>query len=563
MISRRRFIRSSALSSTALLASWQSGLQASVKDPKVIERFPHGVASGDPTHNSVVIWSRVNPLSGDKNSGRTIRVKWEVSTSPDFNSLTQSGHLSTDSAKDFSIKIEVNHLTPSAQYFYRFIADDVTSETGRTRTLPTGSLDKLTIAIASCSNYPFGYFNAYEVIAADSEIDFVLHLGDYIYEYGADGYGGAVGDTINRRHQPAHETLTLDDYRQRHAQYKSDVASRMMHAAHPLIPTWDDHESANNPYIEGAQNHQDNEGDWKTRREASLQAYFEWMPIRDPLNNHDRKKLWRHFQFGDLASLVTLETRHTGRGVQVDYSEHLPAINNDKDLSEFKDRVLNDKRRTMLSDEMNHFLAKALATASKSRWQLIGNQIPMAKTHVPDLTEFLNWEELQTEGNPIAEELSQMKKLGDLDLPLYTDTWDGYPMAREAFYKLCRDQKRNDLLVLTGDSHSFWLNELATQNGIPMGFELGTAGITSPGDFEGLGEQLAADVDQLLMGHNRQVLWTHGRARGFIKLTLTQEKAIADYITVSHILDRRFDTNRLKRVEFAHVDDRIQITDNR
>ncbi len=203
--------------------------------------------------------------------------------------------------------------------------------------MPTGRLDRLGIALASCSNYAFGFFNAYDAIAKDPAIDFVLHTGDYIYEYGQDSWGGEVSRLIGREHQPAHEIVSLADYRMRHAQYKSDSGSRAMHAAHSLLACWDDHESANNPWTDGAQNHQpETEGDWAQRRAASIQAYFEWMPVREPewleQKGRSRMQFWRGYSFGDLATLFTLETRHTARAKQIDYMEFAQSASETDDV---------------------------------------------------------------------------------------------------------------------------------------------------------------------------------------------------------------------------------------
>ena len=295
-ISRRQALI--GVSSTLLLpaACTRSGTD---RAPESV--YAHSVASGDPDRTSVVIWTRVSGFDAP------IDVDWQVATDNGFANVVATGSVRTGSERDYTVKAVVDGLAPGASYFYRFIADGVESPTGRTKTLAEGHLDKLVIAIASCSNFPFGYFNAYETIANDPDVDVVAHLGDYIYEYSEDGYGGATGRQIGRIHEPRHEIVSLDDYRTRHAQYKSDAGSRAMHSRHPLIVIWDDHESANNPWMEGAENHQPEEGDWFRRRADSLQAFFEWMPVRDPAPGQPPEKYWRHYRFGDLVSLVTLE----------------------------------------------------------------------------------------------------------------------------------------------------------------------------------------------------------------------------------------------------------------
>ena len=545
---RRNFIKSAmtvGTASGALLSNWCATVLAALGDPVRNQIFSHGVASGDPTHNSVVLWSRVT-------ANEKVSVVWQLASEMDFTNILQHGESFTGAETDHTIKIEVKDLDPGQVYYYRFVVDGITSEPGRTMTLPDGPVDKLGIAVASCSNYPFGYFNAYEEIANDEDIDFVVHLGDYIYEYGSDGWGSAQGERLNRSHSPSHEIVSLSDYRERHAQYKSDRASRLMHASHPLIPTWDDHESANNPWTGGAQNHQPStEGDWPSRREASLRAFFEWMPVREQPAGLDKEKLWRHFSFGDLATLTTLETRHTGRSIQVSYNEHLERIENNIQRDRFLGKILGDPNRTILSNEMENFLAKSLADSvgKHKTWRIIGNQIPIARTHVPDVGNRISPE--TTGGNPMPESHNQFSRLGELDLPLYLDTWDGYPAARQRFYNLCRDAGASDLIVLTGDSHAFWANELYDGSNQPMGVELGTTGITSPGDFENYGPEGAAAFDRLVSEHNREVVWTDCTQRGFVKLILTPESARAEYIVVNNVHSEQYRSSVLRKMDIV------------
>ena len=546
---RRKFLKSTlttgALASGVLLSSWCARVMAAISDPVRSQIFSHGVASGDPTHDGVVLWTRIT-------ANERVNVVWQLASESGFIDILQQGTSITDAETDHTLKIEVKNLDAGKVYYYRFIVDGITSEPGRTRTLPDGPIQKLGIAVASCSNYPFGYFNAYEQIANDEEIDFVVHLGDYIYEYGEDGWGTAQGARLNRSHSPSHEIVSLADYRQRHAQYKSDRASRLMLASLPLIPTWDDHESANNPWVGGAQNHQPNiEGDWSSRREASLQAFFEWMPVREQPAGLDKEKLWRHFSFGDLASMTTLETRHTGRSIQVSYNEYLESIENDLQRDRFFKEVLGDPSRTMLSKEMENFLAENLkeSVSRHQNWRIIGNQIPIARTHVPNVASRLTPENMG--GNPMPDSHTQFSRLGELDLPLYLDTWDGYPAARERFYNLCRDAGARDLIVLTGDSHAFWANELYDSSNQRMGVELGTSGITSPGDFENYGREGAAAFDRLVSEHNHEVIWTDCSHRGFVKLMLTPESAKAEYIVVNTVHSEQYRSSVLRRMDIV------------
>ncbi|WP_233999991.1 alkaline phosphatase D family protein [Porphyrobacter sp. TH134] len=203
--------------------------------------FLHGVASGDPDATSIVLWTRVTATGG-------VTLVGEIAGDPDFATIMARAELPTGPDSDHTVKWLAHGLAPGQAYYYRFKLGTAISPTGRARTLPTGRLDRLGIALASCSNYAFGYFNAYETIAHDPSVDFVLHTGDYIYEYGHDGWGDDVASTIGRRHDPAHEIVSLSDYRRRHAQYKTDAGAQAMHAAHTFLACWDDHESANNPW---------------------------------------------------------------------------------------------------------------------------------------------------------------------------------------------------------------------------------------------------------------------------------------------------------------------------
>ena len=518
--------------------------------------FAHGVASGDPAADSVVLWTRVSvPVL-------RVDVRWEVADREDFSRPVAAGTLVTGPDRDHTVKVVVAGLEPGRRYCYRFHAAGETSPTGWTRTLPRGRLESLGIALASCSNHPFGFFNAYAAIAEDPEVAFVLHLGDYIYEYGPDGYGGRVGAGIGRVPSPPHEIVSLADYRRRHAQYKADAGSRAMHAAHPLIAIWDDHESANNPWMGGAENHQpDTEGDWHDRRAASLQAYYEWMPIREPGPGGSPAAYWRHFEFGDLASLVTLETRHTGRSRQIEYDDHPAALTSAAAAAAFRREVLGAPDRAMLAPELETFVAASLADSVRAGrpWRLLGNQIPMARVHVPPLDgELPGWS--ADASDPTSDHRARLAALGRFDLPIYLDTWDGYPAARERLYARCREVGATDLLVLTGDSHSFWTNALRDGAGRPMGLEIGTAGITSPGDFEAFGPEGAARMDELLMRHNDEVLWTDNRHRGYVRLVLGRAAARVDVVAVDRIDVPRYRTRLLHREQIVRRDEVLEFT---
>jgi alkaline phosphatase D len=512
--------------------------------------FRHGVASGDPDNDSVVLWTRVS----ERNDAT--EVYWQVAADPDFRDIVRSGRTVTGPERDYTVKVVADRLQPGAAYFYRFIAGPDRSSVGQTRTLPAGRLDELVLAVVSCSNYPFGYFNAYEAIAEDDTVEFVVHLGDYIYEYDIDGYGAEPGRRLGRMHEPRHEITTLADYRTRHAQYKADPGSRAMHARHPLIATWDDHETTNNPWMGGAQNHQAGEGDWPTRREISLQAYFEWMPVRDPAPGERRADYWRSFQFGDLATLVTLETRHTGRSKQIEFSEHQEQLRDAAGAARFYDEVVGAADRTLLSSDMEAFVADELSKSVRNEtiWRLIGNQTLIARIVAP----LVNDPELDAYVDEMSDDaLELMQRLagfGTLGIPGNMDAWDGYPAARQRFYEIARNAGARDLLVLTGDTHTFWANALVDETDTPMGVELGTTAVTSPRGFGALGEGAASRFDALIAAQNPSVLWTDGSRRGFIRLELGRDAARADFNVVTDIESRNFRVETVRRATIVHRD---------
>lgn len=543
-LTRRQML--SGLSASLLLPV---GLRVPIASGSPGNPFQHGVASGDPEQSSTVLWTRLTTTA------KSVECGWEVAQTPQFDNILQRGSLATGPQRDHTIKVVVAGLTPGATYYYRFRAGQHTSPTGRTRTLADGTLESLGLAVASCSNFPFGYFNAYEAIARDESVEFVLHLGDYLYEYGPDGYGGGIGAQLGRQHNPPREMVSLADYRQRHAQYKADPQSRAMHAAHPLIPLWDDHESTNNPWLGGAENHQPAaEGSWQTRRSVSLQAWYEWMPVREPASDEDPAAYWRHFRFGDLASLVTLETRHTGRVQQIEYDISTLLEMTPASAESFLQDVVGAPGREMLSDDMQAFAAAALAESiSATRpWRLIGNQIPIARMAAPQLAAAdIDYLESRVSSDNL-QRAKYFQRLGELGLPLYLDPWDGYPRAREAFYQSCREAGASDLVVLTGDSHSFWQNALHDDTGRAMGIELGTTGITSPGDFLEFGNEGARLMDDRLVASNPEILWTNGISNGYLRVHITPDQLQADFVSVSSILSRDYDTGTLRSLTVRH-----------
>lgn len=550
--SRRNVL--AGISGSALLGMAPSPLLAAGLGQNAV--FRHGVASGDPDANSVILWTRVT-CEGPAT------VEWELAEDAAFIRLIGRGQVQTGPERDWTVKVLAQGLIPGATCHYRFRCKGALSPIGRTRTLPTGSLQRLGIALASCSNYAFGFFNAYDAIARDARVEFVLHTGDYIYEYGADEWGSDVARRIGRLHQPANEIVSLADYRTRHAQYKTDAGSQAMHAAHPLLACWDDHESANNPWTGGAQNHQaDREGNWEARRAASIRAYFEWMPVREPVAGRSRAQFWRGYSFGDLATLFTLETRHTARVEQVDYRQYEATIRSRADALAMERDAIGAPGRAMLSADLESDLEAALTRSVSARqpWRLIGNPMPIARTRVPDVVAMgLMPDPFTTPG--ASDDAKVLAWKGKWNLPFYPDTWDGYEWARERLYQLSRRSGAGDLVFLTGDSHSFWANRLADAAGAPAGLELGTAGVTSPGDFigSGFGPALSRQLDRALEAHNPEVVWTDNMHQGYVRLELRHGRGEASFVAVNTIASPHYRTRILRRFAIARTGGAIDL----
>ncbi|UYY58178.1 alkaline phosphatase D family protein [Sphingomonas sp. S2-65] len=489
-------------------------------------RFAHGVASGDPATDGAVIWTRISTdTRGD------VPVTWHVAIAADARPLA-SGKATARAAADHTVKVEVARLKPGQEYWYWFTtAADERSPVGRFRTLPKGSVESLVLAVASCQLYPGGLFNAYADMAALPRLDAVLHLGDYIYEYGADGYGADVGQKLGRLPDPPHEILTLADYRRRHAQVKADADMQAAHARAAFICVWDDHEVANDGWIGGAENHDPaTEGDWKARKAAAMQAYFEWMPIRDPKRGRPWEAINRSFEFGDLATLAMVETRLLARSEQAEVKGGTPGA--DEYAAVMAERARPD--REMLGADQQRWLEGVLAGSVRANqpWQVLGNQVVMARVAGPDLSGFSDRiAKLPAVYRGRLEQAAAGYKAG---LPFNFDAWDGYPAARERLYAAFR-RAGSKPIVLAGDSHAAWANDLYDDAGTLVASEFGATAITSPSYgslLPGLGTALAQA--------NKEVAFCDQDGKGYTLMTLTPAAATAEFITVSTILSKPF-----------------------
>ena len=522
--------------------------------PSVV--FNHGVASGDPRPDGVVIWTRVTPTDP---AVRTVRVDWSVWRDGDTAASVASGTVEAGPDRDFTVKVPVSGLQPGVEYRYAFTAGETRSTHGRARTLPEGPTPEVVLAVASCQLYPGGLFNAWDAVSKLERVDAVIHLGDYIYEYGAepDDYGMASGARLNRTPQPPHEIVSLADYRTRHAQYKSDPDLQAAHARAPFICVWDDHEVANDAWTEGAENHTPAaEGDYATRKAAALKAWFEWMPIREPAGGLTPEAIYRSFDFGDLASLLMVETRLLARGEQLRYQTDMPVVDGRPDVAAFEARR-NDTARDLLGDSQRHWIRSTLdaSRASGKPWQVIGNQVVMASVQGPDITTMASPPQiaglLATLPAAVRDQVRQSIELFKLGVPFNLDSWDGYPAGRERLYAAFAEAGVQPI-VLAGDSHAFWVDDLKDAAGARRGVEFGTSAISSPSPGDAVPR---LPLGAALMQANEEVVFCDQSAKGYVLLTLTPDQAKAELRTVSTIFAKPYEAGVLKTFTVAKTAD--------
>lgn len=382
--------------------------------------FFHGVASGDPLEDRVIIWTRVTP---EALNTEPIPVKWRVATDVELDNVVASGEFTTSSARDYTVKIDVTGLEAGTTYYYGFSALNANSLTGKTKTTPTAdAVDHLKFGVVSCSNYQGGYFNAYGSLAARTDLDAIIHLGDYIYEYENFQYGS---DSIwnDRQVEPSTEIISLFDYRSRYSTYRLDTNLLRLHQQHPMIAVWDDHETANDSWRDGAENHQPaEEGDWSTRENRARKAYFEWMPIRD----QSEQNVYRSISYGNVADLIMLDTRLEGR---------------DQQINNVEDPALYAPDRTLLGTTQKTWLFDQLSNSS-ARWKILGQQVIFAEFNV-------GWAG-QTTGATFAQTES-----------IFLDIWDGYPAERQQIVDFIDTNDIDNVVILTGDFHSSFAFDIA------------------------------------------------------------------------------------------------------
>jgi len=492
--------------------------------------FRHGVASGDPLADSIILWTRVSGQAGP------VRVNWQLARDPALRSIVKEGEVVTGPERDHTVKIDVGGLEPGGVYYYGFYFDGSASPVGRTRTLPAGAVDSVRFAVVSCSNYPYGYFHVYRDIAEQDDIDAVLHLGDYLYEYPMGGYATEFAAALGREPEPRNETVTLADYRSRHAQYKSDPDSQAMHSRHPLIAIWDDHEIANDAFRTGAQNHQAEEGDYAVRVRAAVQAYFEWMPIRGTAAGADTR-IYRDFDYGDLVTLVMLDTRLIGRDAQ-------PDANGETDPAVIGQRMRDPSRR-LLGEEQEAWLVREL-DRSAATWQLIGQQVMVAPTRSANLEPLLD---LESNAGLPRKLLEQYIAVSRSNPPMLLDTWNGYPVAREDFLMTLAEHARNPV-VLTGDLHTAMAADLAPAGtDVPVAVELMTTSVTSPGFDEYLPQVRPNAVRDATLDINPMLRYMETSHRGWLAVQFDRVACTAEWRLVDTVHDPSYAVSVDKRLK--------------
>lgn len=518
--------------------------------------FLYGVASGDPLSDRVILWTHAQfPGVSDP-----VDLRYEVAKDASFSSLVSQGTVRASADTGHTAKVDATGLSAGNVYYYRFSSGNTRSPVGMTRTLPALA-SNLKLAVLSCSNYPAGFFNVYSEVAR-SDADYVLHLGDYIYEYAADGYASSHAAALGRTSSPTNELLSLSDYRSRHAQYKRDPDSKNLHALRPFICIWDDHEIANDTYKDGAENHNPaTEGSWAARKAAALQAYHEWMPIR---TGSDREKIYRSFDFGGLVSLHMLDTRLIGRDEQINIAALAGLLGTDA-----RDAALaafSSPDRQLLGVEQLQWLQGQLA-ASSATWQVLGQQVLMARMTFPaSVLIALNTTDtspaaqatalqavtdyLTAKATPAGARTPAQQALMDTtqnpQLGYNLDAWDGYIVARETVLGTVA-QLNKRLVVLAGDTHNAWHSDLTLMGlanpalaGVKVGEEFATSSVSSPGLEEYLVTLSPAQIKSVFEGVVDDLNWMDPSRRGYLKMTFTATEAVGEWFFVDTITSRSY-----------------------
>jgi len=571
--SRRDFIiKMTSISGVVAAGSVLSACGGGGGGPMVM--FNYGVASGDPLSDRVILWTHAQCVGNND----PVDLIYQVATDASFSTIVSAGTAQVSASTGNTAKVDATGLTAGSSYYFRFVAGRWISPVGFTRTLPAANVTSIKFAVFSCSLYSAGYFNAYDA-ATRSGAEYALHLGDYIYEYGSDPakFGNGSAAALGRVTEPADEIVTLDDYRTRYAKYRSDPNLKALHATMPWITVWDDHEFANNSWVDGAENHDSTkQGPWAARKAIAAQVYHEWMPIRmqDPAN---LLKIYRRFDFGSIFTLHMLDTRIEGRTKQYDAYGDL-----DGGIARYATalRTGTDATHPMISATQQKWLTDG-TLASKATWQILGNQDIMARMWFPAnvlqaqnaafaaptdtvkqtavrtaISDFLT-----AKATPSAfRNATQIALVSTTDnprLPYQLDSWDGYPIQRETILQTIRGQGKK-LITLSGDSHNAWFTNLTTLDNAKAGVEFAVTSVTAPG-FESLGlDALQSSLDGTLfslpplvpagtpvvygtgLGLIDDLNYVDAKRRGYLLVTATAASVKGEYVFVDTITSTQY-----------------------
>ncbi|MCQ4618434.1 alkaline phosphatase D family protein [Corynebacterium sp. CCUG 71335] len=537
---RRRFLAGSATAAAAAAVGTQAVAHAQSSSsssalssarlpkapaPKPWSVFMHGVASGDPLPDSVIIWTRVSvspEAAPGSEKGEDADVTWEIATDDAFANIVRSGSARTTAVTDHTVKVDPRGLQPGTEYFYRFRYKDTISPVGKTRTAPASNADinEYKLVVASCANYECGYFTAYRDMAERAEaggVDVVVFLGDYIYEYPTGEYAGKSG--VSRPHHPAHEIVTLADYRIRYGRYRTDEHLQRAHAAAPWVVVWDDHETANDSWVGGAENHTPGEeGEWKVRESAAHQAYFEWLPVRATRPSQDGH-IYRSYRFGNLLQLTMMDLRSY----------------RDEQAKTFSKKI-DAPERTMLGSEQFNWL-KGQVESADTTWNVLGNSVMISRMEIGHLP---NTTEQNRTANYAIDEFTQ-----SAGLAVNTDQWDGYRAERAKLFNILTNTKAHTLF-LTGDIHSEWAHSVQ-HNGLEIGAEMVCSSITAPNVDEIVTQYTRTYtpednpvthlVEQVMYSANPWVNHVDFDSHGYGIARVQKDRVIMDFYRVSNVED--------------------------
>lgn len=506
---RRRSVVKAAAATAVLAGPLAAALpaRAATETPA----FLHGVASGDPLPDGILLWTRVTPESAavpGSGLGPDTEVSWTVATDKAFTTVVAKGSTLATAASDHTVKADIRGLRPATDYWFRFSAGGTDSPAARTRTAPAAdaAVPGLRFGVVSCANWEAGYFSAYRHLAARNDLDAWLHLGDYIYEYKSGEYG--TRGTVVRPHAPANEIITLADYRTRHGRYKTDPDLQALHHKAPVVAIWDDHEFADNSWSGGAVNHTEGaEGTWSARQSAAKQAYFEWMPVRPAIAG----TTYRRLRFGKLADLSLLDLR-SFRSQQASTASG----------------SVDDPNRTITGRAQLDWLKTGLK-ASDTTWRLVGNSVMISPFAVGALSADL------------LKPLAKLLGLPQEGIALNTDQWDGYTDDRRELLAHLRSNAIRNTVFLTGDIHMAWANDVPIDAGTyPLSASAATEFVVTSMTSDNLDDivkvpegTVSALASPVIRAANRHVHWIDTDRHGYGVLDITAARAQMDYYVIS------------------------------